>query len=226
MTSVIIVAAGQGVRMGADVPKQFLELGGKPVLAHTLMVFDHSSEVEHIVLCLPDSEIDFCRSDILTSLGLKTPISLVAGGQRRQDSVYNALKTLEGDHIVLIHDGVRPFVTQDIIKACIEGAVQWGACIPTIAVTDTLKRVDADGCIQQTVSRKGLHMAQTPQAFRLSVIKPAHQTARENGWLVTDDASLVERMGLTVRVIPGSPHNIKITTPEDLRRAEAILRKR
>ncbi len=223
MTTAIIVAAGQGLRMGADKPKQFLKLKDKPILAHTLAVFDRSSAVDQIVLCLPDSQMTFCRLEIVERLGLDTPVSFVSGGRRRQDSVYNGLRTLEGDHIVLIHDGVRPFITLALIEDCIDGAKRWGACIPTIAVTDTLKRVDADGCIQQTVSRKGLHMAQTPQAFRLSVIKSAHQAAQAKGWLATDDASLVERMGETVRVIPGSPHNIKITTPEDLRRAEALL---
>lgn len=223
MTVALIVAAGQGVRMGAERPKQFLSIAGRPILAHTISVFDQSPDIDLIVLCLAEAEIDYCRKEIVERFEIHTNILYVSGGARRQDSVYNGLQRLEGDHIVLIHDGVRPFVSKELIAECKRGAVQWGACLPAVPVTDTLKKTDSNGLVIQTISRKQMYMAQTPQAFRLQLIKAAHQTALKEGWLATDDASLVERMGEPVRVIPGAPHNIKITTPEDLYRAEAFM---
>jgi len=223
MTSALIVAAGQGVRMGTNTPKQFLMIGGRPILAHTISVFDQSPHIDLIVICLPQGEMEFCKQQIVDKGGMRTRIVFAPGGERRQDSVYNGLQLLEGNGIVLIHDGVRPFVTTELIAECQRGADRWGACIPAIAVTDTLKRIDSQGRILETIPRKEMVMAQTPQAFRLPLIKAAHQKAREQGWLATDDASLVEQMGEEVRVIPGMPDNIKITTPEDLRRAESML---
>lgn len=224
MIAALIVAAGQGERMGAARRKQYLALGGRSILSHTLKIFDACGSVDHIVLVVPEDDMDYCRREVIAAAAPHTATFLVAGGQRRQDSVCKGLQALgEEEAIVLIHDGVRPLVATELIEACIQGAQRWGACIPAIEVTDTIKKIDGQGIIEGTVSRKYLRMAQTPQAFKLSLIKEAHRLAGEEDWPVTDDASLVEQMGVAVHVIPGSPTNIKITTPEDLRIAEAFL---
>jgi len=222
MIAALIVAAGQGVRMGSTLRKQYLPLAGRPVLAYTLEAFDACARVDRIILALPEAQMDYCRREVLASLSLRCTPLLVAGGSRRQDSVSNALDAIsEQEGIVLIHDGVRPLVSGALIEACIEGARRWDACIPVVPVTDTLKQIDAGGAIKGTIPRNALGMAQTPQAFRLSLIRQAYRLAHEHGLEATDDASLVEQMGVAVHSIPGSPTNIKITTPMDLQRAEA-----
>jgi 2-C-methyl-D-erythritol 4-phosphate cytidylyltransferase len=223
MIAALIVAAGKGVRMGAGMRKQYLPLSGLPVLAHTLKAFDECAQIDQMVLVVPFDEIVYCRREIIEQLCLRTSVELVAGGTRRQDSVCNGLDLLDDRGIVLIHDGVRPLVSRRLIEACIEGVRQWEACIPVVAITDTLKKIDLKDTIELTVPRDGLGMAQTPQGFRVSLIKRAHDMASRNGWEATDDASLVERMGGKVHTIAGSPVNIKITRPGDLRWAEALL---
>lgn len=224
MITALIVAAGQGRRMGSTLPKQYLALGGRPILTHTLQAFDACALVERIVLVVPGNEMDFCCREILTAADLRAMPLLVAGGARRQESVFNGLAAIpENEGIVLIHDGVRPLVSGALIRACIHGAQRWDACIPVLAVTDTLKRVDAGGRIQDTLARDSLRLAQTPQAFRLSLIKEAHRLGRQEGVQATDDAALVERMGVAVHTVAGEIANIKITAPMDLRRAEAYL---
>jgi 2-C-methyl-D-erythritol 4-phosphate cytidylyltransferase len=213
---------GRGCAWGPRLRKQYLPLAGQPVLAHTLKAFDACALVDRIVLALPEAQMDYCRREILASLSLRCTPLLVAGGSRRQDSVSNALDViLEQEGIVLIHDGVRPLVSDALIRACIVGAQRWDACIPVVPVTDTLKQIDAGSVIKGTIPRNALAMAQTPQAFRLPLIRQAYRLARECGVEATDDASLVEQMGAAVHSIPGSPTNIKITTPMDLQRAEA-----
>lgn len=223
MIAALIVAAGKGVRMGACQPKQYLPLGGRPILLHTLKAFDACPAVDRIVLVVDPGQIAHCRQQVISDVAFRADTILVPGGPRRQDSVCNGLDLLDEDGIVLIHDGVRPLVHTDLINDCIDGARKWGACIPAVPVTDTLKRVDPQGVVERTVPRDALYMAQTPQAFKLSLIKAAHRLARQHHWQATDDASLVEQMGAAVHVIPGAHANIKITTPEDLRRAETLL---
>lgn len=224
MSSALIVAAGRGVRMGADRPKQYLTIGGLPILTRTLRTFDNCERIHRIVVTVPEQEMDRCRREILAGAGLRREPLLVPGGPRRQDSVFNGLQCMpEVDEVVLIHDGVRPLVTGDLIERCIDAAGRWGACIPVVPVTDTLKRVDPQNVIIETVARESLCMAQTPQAFRLSLIRKAHQWARQNAKVATDDASLVEQMGGQVHTIPGEVTNLKITTADDLQRAEAYL---
>ncbi len=228
MITALIVAAGQGVRMGGTQRKQYMTVGGRPILVSTLIAFDACSKITNIVLVVPDEEIPFCKETIVAAAGLKRDPVLVSGGVRRQDSVYNGLQAVKEEEgaIVLIHDGVRPFVTIDMIEACIAGAQRWGACIPALEVTDTLKRVNRDGIVEATLPRNYLRAVQTPQAFRLATIKEAHEVARQSGWLDTDDAGLVERMGGEVHLIPGEIDNIKITTPGDFKRAEFVCRHR
>ena len=220
----IIVAAGKGVRMGGTLGKQFLPLGGRSILEHTISGFNESELIDQMVIVLSANDIDYFKSKILSKLTLLKKIQAVIGGEHRQDSVYNGLRQIRAkDGIVLIHDGVRPFARSEQIAATVEKARQTGASILSIPVADTLKRVAENGRIQSTLERESVWMAQTPQVFRFPVIWQAHQAARKAGYIGTDDAELVERLGLPVAVVPGSPYNIKITTPEDLALAKAIL---
>ena len=232
MAVALIVAAGQGVRMGGKVKKQYLALAGRPLLSHSLEVFDLCPKIEAIFLILPPDDIDFCRENILTPLDPLKKIHLVSGGAERQDSVYNGLRAIDdvdadgrenGSDIVIIHDGVRPFVTGRQIEESVAGAISAGACILGVPVSDTLKRVGPAGVIDRTLERDTIWFAQTPQAFRRDLIREAHDHARQTGYRATDDASLVEHLGYPVSIIPGSRYNLKITRKEDLELAWAIL---
>jgi 2-C-methyl-D-erythritol 4-phosphate cytidylyltransferase len=220
----IIVAAGKGTRMHDSVRKQYIKLGGIPVLRLTLNIFDRCQQVNRIILVVPKEDFDFCRDDILRPAQLQKDMRLVAGGLERQDSVYNGLQVIEPDDgIVVIHDGVRPFLRQKHLVACIAGAVEFGACIIGTPAFDTVKQVNAKNEIVQTQTRDTLWLAQTPQAFQVKLIKKAHETAKQDEYVGTDDAALVERLGQTVKIIPGSRNNIKITSQEDLELARAIM---
>jgi 2-C-methyl-D-erythritol 4-phosphate cytidylyltransferase len=224
MVSAIIVAAGRGVRMGGSIPKQYLLLGNFPVVSHSLMAFDDCRAIDRLYLVVPEPDVDYCARKILRPLRLAKPVQLVPGGAQRQLSVYNGLCRIEHKQgMVLIHDGVRPFVDPDHIRSCLEGAGETGACIPAVPVTETLKNVSSAGVIENTIDREGIWQAQTPQAFSYDVIMKAHAKARKDGFLASDDALLVERLGEKVRVIAGNKDNLKITTPEDLQTARAIL---
>jgi len=210
--------------MGSAVRKQYLEIRGLPIVAHTLRIFDRCPLVSRIFLAAPQTDFDFCRGRLLSSIDLHTPVDLVPGGEVRQASVWNGLAAMDADtDVVVIHDGVRPFVTPEQVSACIREAATHGACILGIRATDTLKYVSDAGLITRTLDRKGIWQAQTPQAFRYALIVEAHARARREGICATDDASLLERMGTGIRIIPGSRNNIKITTPEDLQLAAALL---
>jgi len=225
MISAIIVAGGKGIRMNNRTRKQYMLLGGRPILAHTLMVFDTSNEIDTVYLVLPKEDIELCRENFLSSLNLHKKIQLVAGGSERQESVYNGLTAIEDKcGIVLIHDGVRPFISHEQISACISGAKECGACILGIPASDTLKSVNSSGYIDKTLKRDTIWLAQTPQAFQYDLILNVHEKARKNNYIGTDDASLAERMGKKVKIITGSRFNIKITTPDDLLLAEAIYK--
>ena len=209
--SAIIVAAGKGVRMKDPVRKQYLDLGGRPILAHSLMAFDACDEIESIFLVVPKEDVDYCQKNILPSLELKNKVKIIFGGARRQDSVYNGLQALDKKtSTVVIHDGVRPFIQPEDIAACILGAKDSGACILGIPVSDTLKRVGKSGIIEKTLDRDDVWLAQTPQAFQYDLIIKAHEKARQDGYGSTDDASLLDRLGINVKMIIGSRSNIKI----------------
>jgi 2-C-methyl-D-erythritol 4-phosphate cytidylyltransferase len=225
MVSAVIVAAGRGVRMQCDTRKQYLQVAGRPVLMHTLLKFDVCPLIDHICLVVPDEDLDFCRHRLLAGGPIKKSVQLVAGGRHRQESVYNGLKLLSRKKgLVAIHDGVRPLVEPLLITACIRAAETSGACAPGIPAYDTIKRVSGEGTIAVTVERKGLWLIQTPQVFRYAVISEAHDRALRDGYVGTDDATLVERLGFPVTLINGSKSNIKITTAEDLAMAAALLR--
>ena len=220
----IIVAAGQGMRMSDSMRKQYITLDGIPILRHTLNIFENCQRVTQIILVVPKADLDFCRDAILTPAKRQKSISLVAGGPERQDSVYNGLQIIQPDDgLVVIHDGVRPFVRQEQLVTCINVAAESGACIMGIPVFDTVKQVNAKNEIVQTHRRDTLWLAQTPQVFRAKLIVEAHEVAKKDGFIGTDDASLVERLGQTVKIISGSRNNIKITSQEDLVLAQAIL---
>jgi len=210
--------------MGTDVPKQFLSLGGFPLLAHALQTFESSPIISEIILVVPQDDCEYCRKDIVPSLGLKKVSQVVAGGNRRQDSVLNGMRAAHPDtEIVVIHDAVRPFVTLDMISQVVESTRSHGAAIVAIPMRDTVKRVNAEGFIEETLSRDELWLAQTPQAFRRTLLLQAHQKGEADGIEATDDAFLVERLGLPVAIVQGSSDNIKVTRPEDLHMGEAIL---
>jgi 2-C-methyl-D-erythritol 4-phosphate cytidylyltransferase len=223
-THAVIVSAGKGKRMNRATPKQYLPLQGIPVLVHTLLTFNQIPEVDNIILVIPFNDVSFCRNQLLSGLKLDKPVTVIAGGERRQDSAMNGILAIDDmDGIVVIHDGVRPLVHAKLISRCIKGADIHGACILGIPLQDTLKTVDQHGRVQKTLLREDMWLAQTPQAFKYKLIREAHETAQKEGFEATDDASLLERMGIPVQVIAGSKHNLKITTQEDLKLADAIL---
>ncbi len=241
---VIIPAAGLGTRM-APVPsamdpkskkahstKQFTELGGTPILIHTLRKFAAIDEISEIWIALREHEIEGFRERLETEANdvLRKKIELVVGGEHRQQSVEHALNAITAapDDIVLVHDAVRPLVTAEIIREVIEAARKYGAAIAGLPAVDTVKQVErtSEGAIiKSTIPRAGIVLAQTPQGFRYNVIKKAFDEATADGFMGTDEASLAERSGHEVAVVMGSPRNIKITTPGDMELAEFYLRK-
>ncbi|MBS3809937.1 MAG: 2-C-methyl-D-erythritol 4-phosphate cytidylyltransferase [Desulfobacterales bacterium] len=225
MASAVIVAAGRGERMQSPVAKQFLEIGGVPVLVRTLRVFARHPWISEIMLVVAHEDISLCRTMILPEFGEETAVRITEGGLLRQDSVYKGLLAVgDTEKIVVIHDGVRPFVSRDLISECIEGAEQSGACIAGMPVSDTLKRVECGNMVSETLPRERIWTAQTPQAFRYDLIKSAFDMAIAEGFTGTDDAFMLERTGRPVRIIEGSWRNIKITTPGDLELAGQLLK--
>ena len=222
----VIVGAGQGTRMGTQVRKQYMMLGNLPVLAHTLLAFEKCNVVEAIFLVIPEGDDAFCKKEIIDPLRLSKPIHLVSGGATRQESAYKGLKAVDAHfNTVVIHDGVRPLIRIDRIAECVRVAQEYGGCILAIPASDTVKTVDERDRVVTTLKRDVIRMAQTPQAFDNDIILEAHVAAHEEAYLGNDDAELVELLGKAVKVIPGDPYNIKITTPEDLKLAEAHLSK-
>jgi len=217
----IIPAAGRGKRIGASVPKQFLEIQGRPLLHHTLMVFASCKLIDYVVLVMPRADVDEMGEDWLNKYEIVRKV--VVGGEQRQDSVYNGFNSLEeGTDIVVVHDGVRPFTTPQMITATVEAAQQHGAAITAIPVSDTVKQAE-DGFVKQTVSRDGLWRVQTPQAFQYGLLQQAFKKAKKDSYYGTDEGSLVEYLGERVKIVPGSELNIKITRKEDLVLGESLL---
>ena len=217
----IIPAAGRGKRIGASVPKQFLEIQGRPLLHHTLTVFASCKLIDYVVLVMPRADVDKMGEDWLNKYEIVRKV--VVGGEQRQDSVYNGFSSLEeGTDIVVVHDGVRPFATPQMITATVEAAQQHGAAITAIPVSDTVKQA-ADGFVKQTVSRDGLWRVQTPQAFQCGLLQQAFKKAKKDSYYGTDEGSLVEYLGERVKIVPGSELNIKITRKEDLVLGESLL---
>lgn len=220
------MAAGRGTRMGTSESKQYLPLRGKPILVHTLEVFERMDEVGEIVVVAGSGEEERCRR-LAEQYGLSKVKAVVAGGSERQHSVYNGVKALGGrTDWVMVHDAVRPFVTSSAVRACCAAAEKHGAAVLAVPVKDTIKQVDEAGMIASTPDRKSLWAIQTPQAFRRGLLTEAHERARAEGFVGTDDAMAVERLGARVAVAQGDYTNIKITTPDDLPYAEFLLAER
>lgn len=221
---VLVPAAGMGRRMGAAVNKQYLTLADRPILAHTLAVFDHHPLIDRILVISPTAEIDFCRAEVVERYAFRKVEQIVAGGAERQDSVANGLAAAapEDGDIILIHDGVRPLFPARLIPEVVATAMRVGGCVVGVPVKDTVKVVAAERIVS-TPERGSLWLAQTPQAFPAAVLRRAYAQAVQDGFRGTDDASLVERLGLPVAMLPGSERNIKITTREDLVLARAFL---
>ena len=241
--SAIIVAAGEGLRMKssppakersvaeamerkrlvrqAGVPKPYIKLRGKPLLLRTLKPFYEVDKIANLVIVTLADWVEYCQSMVTDEFGTRKPVSVIAGGKKRQDSVYEGLKSVQTD-IVVIHDSVRPFVTPDFINCLIGECEATGAVIPGLQLTDTVKEADA-GFVRRTLAREQIYSIQTPQVFKRGILKKAYQEAYAADFYGTDEASLVERMGVKVKVIPGLKENIKITAPEDLMYAETLL---
>jgi 2-C-methyl-D-erythritol 4-phosphate cytidylyltransferase len=212
-----------GKRMGGAIPKPFLRIGGRPILAHTLDVFERCDSIDDVILVIGTADLQGVSEQVVDRYGFTKVRKIVSGGKERQDSVREGLKAVEaGTEIVVIHDGVRPFVAPEHLSESIERCRKCGAVITAVPVKDTIKEAE-DGAVTGTLDRKRLWTIQTPQTFALDLILRAHQQAFEARITATDDAALVERLGHRVHLLRGSYHNIKITTPEDLALGEMIL---
>ena len=223
--SVIIPAAGLGTRMGG-IKKPYMDIAGKPILAYTLATFQRCPFIDNIFIVTAKGDESRCH-DVVKTYGIDKFFSVVTGGDTRQESVFNALRELSSNtDIVVIHDAVRPLVTEDMIIQSIDGAKQYGSAIVAVPVKDTIKESDDDGFVMKTLDRQKLWAIQTPQTFKYDLIMKAHLYARDNNIQATDDAFLVEQIGQKVKLIMGSYENIKITTPDDLAVAKAILESR
>lgn len=224
MNVAIIAAAGRGTRMGGERVKQFLELGGTPIIIHTLRRFEQCSTIGEVVVVVPSDEV----AGFLALAGRHNLCKLarvVPGGQTRTETVWRGLQAVRAAtaNIVAVHDGVRPFVTPDEIDRTVRAAEETGAAILAVPATDTIKEV-ADGCVRRTLPRNEVWHAQTPQCFRYELLRRAHEQARANHTDATDDSALVEQLGATVAVVEGNTRNVKITRPEDIAHGETLLK--
>ena len=213
----VIVAAGSGKRMGSEIPKQFLELAGKPVLMHSIGQFREYDDTTNIIVVLPQEQIPFWKS-LLERYSFRIPHIIVKGGDKRFHSVRNGLEIIDSPGLVAIHDGVRPLVSKETIRRCFEAAGKNGSAIPVISPADSIRMVTGQGSV--SVNRLHVKLVQTPQVFDANLIKKAYLQDYSDDF--TDDATVLERAGETVFLVEGNPENIKITTPEDLLVAETL----
>jgi len=223
----VILGAGGGTRMGGSVPKQFINLAGRPVIAHTLEAFSTHDGIDHILVVTHPEYIEKTR-EIIEQYNISKVIDVIQGGRERFDSSYIAVKSLncDDDDILIIHDAVRPFITHRIIDDCIKYTAEHGATDVAVRTTDTIAEVD-DGFVTAIPRRSRLYNGQTPQSFRYKIILDAHQRARKEGFVeTTDDVTLVLRTGRKVKLVDGDYENIKLTTALDIELAETIARRR
>ena len=222
----VVVAAGSGKRMHAREPKQFLELQGRPILFYTLDALEHSAYIDAVILVTADDLTGYCRQEIVRKYGFRKVRQIVSGGAERSDSVYAGLVACPETDLVFIQDGVRPFLTEQILADGYACALEYGTAVAGVPAKDTIKITDAEGIVRKTPPRKNLWAVQTPQIFRYESIRGAYEEMREDpAENVTDDAMVMELYGdLPVRMYEASYSNIKITTPEDLLLAGEILR--
>ena len=224
----VIVSAGNGIRMETEKPKQYLMLGGRPILAHTLQVFQDSRRIDDIVIVAAEDRIDFVRREIVERYGISKVSKIVSGGNTRCESVFNGLNACQDTDYVLIHDAVRPFVSEDMIRRSLEAAGMFGNAVCGMPSKDTVRIANPVGQVQQTPIREMVWLVQTPQTFSYPLIRDAYsqlfaeEAASELSY-ITDDGMVLEWAGGAVHMIRGAYRNIKITTPEDLQSAEAFL---
>ncbi len=210
--------------MNREISKQYLSLAGKPVLVRTLEILEACPGVHGLLVVVPSQDVASVRTGVLAPWSLKKVAGVVPGGKERQDSVRAGINALDPDvDIVIVHDAVRPLITVELVERCIRAAAECGAATVGVPAKDTVKEVAPDGRVLRTCNRSAMWLTQTPQAFRRDILERAHREALRDGIRATDDTSLVERLGIAVRMIPGDYRNIKITTPEDLVIAEALL---
>lgn len=217
----VVVAAGRGERLGGERAKQFLRLDGRPMAVHALTALAAAPSVHALVLVVPPDDPAAGRE---LAGGVPEPVAVVPGGAERRDSVAAGLEAAGEAAFVLVHDAARPLASSALAESVLAAARQWGAAVPGLPVTDTLKRVEGDR-VAATVDRSGLVAVQTPQAFRSDWLRRAHAEAPADA-PATDDAALLEAIGLDVRVVPGEPNNLKVTRAGDLELAEALLSRR
>lgn len=218
----IVPAAGGGTRFGGELPKQFFPLRGVPILIRTLAALTRNDLIRHLIVVVPPGEESWGQT-LARRFEITREVEFVAGGKERQESVYLGLMRAKATtDLVVIHDGVRPFLSAGLLEACVREAERWGAAVVAVPVKETIKEVEGS-FVMGTPERDRLWIAQTPQAFHHPLILEAHRLARDQGFLGTDDTSLVERLGAKVRIVPGSYENIKITTPEDLLLADRFI---
>lgn len=222
----IVLAAGQGKRMGTKVQKQYLEISGKPVLFYSLDVFQKSDIIDDIILVVGENQEEFCQKEIVEKFHITKVRKIVTGGSERYFSVWNGLQAISESEYVFIHDGARPFITEEIIRRAYDTVKTEKACVVGMPVKDTIKIADNNGFAKETPNRSYVWMVQTPQVFETSLIKKAYSLLMEQEIIkVTDDAMVVEEMlGRSVKLVEGSYENIKITTPEDLKVAEVFVK--
>lgn len=224
MISAIILAGGKGKRMGSAISKQFIDIKGKPIIYYTLKKFSENKKIDNIIVVLPEDEVKYFKENILKKYELRIN-KIVIGGKERQDSVYNALKSLKNSStdIVLIHDGARPFISERIINEGIKFAEIYGAAAPGVMPKDTIKVKNEKNFSVDTPNRANLVSIQTPQVFKFDEILECHEKIIYNGEMVTDDTMVVEKYGYSVYLYDGEYTNIKVTTPEDLILAERLI---
>ena len=219
-----IAAGGIGKRFGTDQPKQFCLLRGIPILSWTIDRFEKCPLVDGIIVVVPRGMKQYTRDYVILPYGYQKVRVLVEGGKERRDSVMQALKVLQTDvEIVLVHDGVRPMVSQELIERVIRATEKWQAVVPGLPIGDTVKQVSQYSIVEHTLERKRLSLVQTPQGFKKDLICKAYEEAQKKGEVPSDDASLVERLGTKVKMIPGEEVNIKITSPQDLVMSDLFL---
>ena len=225
MVTAILLAAGQGKRMNSSINKVFMLLNGKTILLHSILAFSACPEVDHLIVVAAPGEVSYVENMINSLAAIKT-WQVVSGGSERQYSIANALKAMsEKTDVVLVHDGARPLVSTQCINSVIQSATAHQAAVVAVPVKDTIKTVDDNGTVTGTPERHTLWSIQTPQGFDAHILRQAYEQADRENYLGTDDSSLVERIGICVKIVVGSYENIKLTTPEDIIIAEALMKK-